>query len=154
MNRSFRWANPNDHQALADVMFDAVRNGPSQYSEKQREAWVPEPRSGKAWNERLSGQEIILAEADGRIVGFMTLAADGYIDFAYIRPEAQHTGLFRQMLDRIHDRASVKGHDKLWVHASLMAQPAFAALGFTVRRREEVAIGAERLERFEMQKEL
>ena len=80
----------------------------------------------------------------------MSLAAGGYIDFAYIRPEAQHTGLFRQLFELIDERASVKGHDLLWVHASLMAQPAFAALGFTVRKREEVVIGAERFERFEM----
>lgn len=82
----------------------------------------------------------------------MSLAADGYIDFAYIRPEAQHTGLFREMLERIQDRGRSKGHETLWVHASLMAQPAFTALGFTIKKREDVLIGTERFERFEMEK--
>ena len=81
----------------------------------------------------------------------MSLSAEGYIDFAYIRPKAQHTGLFRQMFERINERANERGHDHLSVHASLMARPAFAALGFVVSKREEVAIGAERFERFEME---
>jgi putative acetyltransferase len=135
-------------------MFDAVRNGDSHYSEQQRQAWVPVPRSGRAWDERLSQQDIVVAETEVGIVGFMSLAAGGYIDFAYIRPAAQRTGLFRQMLEHIHERANAKGHELLWVHASLMAQPAFAALGFTVRKQEEVAIGAERFERFEMEKRI
>ena len=97
-------------------------------------------------------QDIIVAETDTGIVGFMSLAAGGYIDFAYIRPEAQHTGLFRQMFEGIHERARAKGYELLWVHASLMAEPAFTALEFTIRKREEVVIGAERFERFEMEK--
>src|SRR3989337_2811797 len=94
VERSFRWAASSDYRALADVMFDAVRNGPSPYSDGQRQTWVPAPRSGPEWSDRLSQQDIIVAETGPRIVGFMSLAAGGYIDFAYIRPEAQHTGLF------------------------------------------------------------
>jgi putative acetyltransferase len=152
--RSFRWAEQSDYPALADVMFDAVRNGPSHYTQGQRRAWVPKPRGGPDWTDRLAQQDIIVAESDTGIVGFLSLAAGGYIDFAYIRPEAQRTGLFRQLLDRIMERASEGEHDRLWVHASVMARPAFEALGFTVKKREEVAIGAELFERFEMEKPL
>lgn len=152
MQRTFRWANSNDHDALGEVLFDAVRNGQSLYSENQRQAWVPEPRRGQAWSDRLSEQDIIVAETAARIVGFMSLTVGGYIDFAHIRPEAQHTGLFRQMLERIQDLGRSKGHETLWVHASLTAQPAFTALGFKINKREEVVIGTERFERFEMQK--
>lgn len=73
-DRSFRWACPDDHGALADVMFDAVRNGKSRYTERQRAAWLPERRTGPQWSDRLNLQEIVLAEQDGQIVGFMSLA--------------------------------------------------------------------------------
>ncbi len=33
-------------------------------------------------------QDISVAEADGRLLGFMSLAEGGYIDFAYLRGEA------------------------------------------------------------------
>ena len=95
-----------------------------------------------------------MAEQGGRAVGFVSLAAGGYIDFAYIRPEARHSGLFRQLLSRIVERATAKGEPLLWTHASLTAEPAFEKLGFTVRRRERVTIGEQSLDRCEMEMRL
>ena len=69
-------------------MFDAVRSGDSPYDELQRQAWLAAPPAGPEWEERLSSQHIIVAEANGRVVGFMSLAAEGYIDLVFIRPEA------------------------------------------------------------------
>jgi putative acetyltransferase len=152
--RHFRWASAADGDALAGIMFDAVRNGESLYSEAQRAAWVPVPRSGDDWVARLQGQDIILAEQEGDAVGFMSLAEGGYVDFAYIRPRAQHSGLFRQLLSRIVERAVAKREPLLWTHASLMAEPAFAKLGFTVRRRERVRIGDQQFDRCEMEKRM
>jgi putative acetyltransferase len=148
---TLRWATEADFDALADVMFAAVREGDSPYTEAQRQAWVPEPRRGSVWRTRLLSQEIIVAEAEGRLLGFMSLAEGGYIDFAYIRAEARGAGLFREFFQRILERARAKGLPLLWVHASLTAEPAFSALGFVVRHREQVTIGAEVLDRFEME---
>ena len=152
--RHFRWASAADSDVLADIMFDAVRNGESRYSEQQRAAWIPARRSGEDWVARLRRQDIIVAEQDGEAVGFASLAEGGYVDFAYIRPEAQHTGLFRQLLSRIAERAVAKREPLLWTHASLMAEPAFAKLGFTVRKRERVRVGDQELDRCEMEKSL
>lgn len=135
-------------------MFDAVRNGESRYTEAQRAAWVPAPRSGPDWEARLRRQEILVAEQEGRALGFVSLADGGYVDFAYIRPEAQHSGLFRQLLSRIVERAAAKGEPRLWTHASLMAEPAFERLGFMIRRREQVTIGDQSFDRCEMEMRL
>jgi putative acetyltransferase len=150
--RHFRWASAADSDLLADIRFDSVRNGESRYSERQRAAWVPARRSGADWVERLQRQDIVLAEEGGAAVGFVSLAEGGYVDFAFIRPAARHTGLFGQLLARIVQRAAAKREPRLWTHASLMAEPAFAAHGFTVRKRERVRIGDEELDRCEMEK--
>jgi putative acetyltransferase len=152
--RHFRWASADDGDVLADIMFDAVRNGESRYTERQRAAWVPARRSGPEWAERLQGQEVLVAEQDGRALGFVSLAEGGYVDFAFIRPEAQHSGLFRQLLSRVVERAIQKGLPRLWTHASLMAEPAFAKFGFAVAKRERVRIGDQDLDRCEMEKPL
>ena len=65
---TLRWATEADFDGLADVMFAAVREGESPYTEAQRQAWVPKPRRGSAWRTRLLSQEIIVAEADGRLL--------------------------------------------------------------------------------------
>ncbi len=151
MTPRLRWAGPADDAALADVMYDAVRNGPSAYTEAQRQQWVPERRSGPEWTERLASQSVIVAEHADEIVGFMSLADGGYIDFAYVRPWAQGTGVFRRMYDEIERCGQANGLAKLWVHASERARPAFAAVGFVVIEKQVVTIGGELFERFKME---
>jgi putative acetyltransferase len=149
-----REATVGDYDAIADVMFDAVRNGPSMYTEEQRQAWVPEPRRGVDWNERLNSQKILVAIQEGQIVGFMSLVSNGYIDFAYVRPAAQGTGVFRLLYESIEELAQRDGVTSLWVHASLMAQPALQAMGFVITKKETVEIRDQALDRFEMQKQI
>lgn len=149
--RSFRCAREDDYDSLAEVMYDAVRNGETRYSEKQRQAWVPVRRGGQDWSDRLGRQEVVLVQTNEEILGFMSLERGGYIDFAYIRPKAQHTGLFRQLFERIVERARLNGERRLSTHASLMAEPAFAAVGFTVTTRETIPLGQEQLPRCEME---
>ena len=149
-----RWASSADYDALGDVMYDAVRNGPSRYTEAQRAAWTPMPRKGAEWAERLAEQEIIVAETSARIIGFMSLAPDGYIDFAYIRPGAQGSGLFRNLFNSIQEKARQQNEPRLWVHASLMARPAFSAMGFQIIKPENVDLGGQTFKRFKMEKYL
>lgn len=132
-------------------MFEAVRHGPSPYTDAQRQNWVPEPRSGADWTTRLARQAVIVAEDESGAVGFMSLADRGYIDFAYIRPHARGKGVFRLLYAAIEQHGRAQGVTRFWVHASLMARPAFAAVGFSVVERQVINIEGERLERFEMQ---
>jgi putative acetyltransferase len=147
-----QWATPDHFDDLGEVMFDAVRNGPSPYSEAQRLAWIPSPPNDLEWHERLRSQQIILSMRDKDIVGFMSLADQGYVDFAYIRPSFQKSGLFRKLYENIEQLALRQQHNRLWVHASVKAQPAFSAVGFQIIKSEEVKLGDQKLERFEMEK--
>jgi putative acetyltransferase len=52
----------------------------------------------------------------------------------------------------IEERALAQGEPRLWTHASLMAEPAFAAIGFAVVERQVVPMGDENLERAMMEK--
>jgi putative acetyltransferase len=149
-----RVATQADFPQLAEVMYDAIWNGPSQYSIDQKRAWCPEVRSGSDWHNRLIEQWIVVAEFERQVVGFMSLAANGYIDFAYIRPQHQGTGLFRKLFQCIELQALELGEARLWVHASLMAQPAFTKIGFEIVQAEVVEVRGERLSRFEMRKKM
>ncbi len=149
-----REATADDYGAIADVMFNAVRHGRSEYTEEQRRAWVPQPRSGCDWVARLDSQTIFVAMNSKRVIGFMSLAANGYIDFAYIQPFAQGTGVFRRLYQSIEKLAQNNGVARLWVHASLLAQPAFATMGFAITKREVIDFGEQCLARFEMEKRI
>lgn len=146
------WAALTDHAELADVIFDAVRNGPSKYTQAQRAAWVPMRRTGAEWDARLSSKDIAVGRDRDRILGLMSIESGGYIDFAFIRPEAQGTGLFRRLFVMVEARARANAEPRLWVHASLMAQPAFAAVGFLVVEHQVVQIGSQDFKRALMEK--
>ena len=145
-----RQVTADDFDTLADVMFEAVRCGHSEYTEAQRRAWVPPRRYG----ERLGSQAVFAAVDSSGIVGFMSLTAHGYIDFAYVLSHARGTGVFRRLYETIELLAHKNGVTRLWVHASLMAQPAFAAMGFKITKQQVVGIGSQSLERAEMVKQI
>lgn len=149
-----RMATAEDYDALGDVMFDAIHNGPSKYTEAQSRAWAPAPRQGPAWAARLAKQRIYVAEHQNKLLGFMSIERGGYVDFAYIRPSAQGSGLFRQLFQSVEDWAIAGGETNLSTHASLMAQPAFAAMGFVVDHHETVEVDGQSLARARMTKTL
>lgn len=132
-------------------MFRAIHDRHSDYAKAQRMAWCAAPPKGKGWAVKLATQDVRVAEALGAPVGFMT-REQTYVDLAFVLPEWQGRGVFSNLYDRIEADARAAGVPRLWVHASLMAQPAFAAKGFRVVRYESVERNGETLDRAEMEK--
>ena len=150
-----RWADPDqDAAALSQVFFDAVRDGPSPYTQAQRMAWMPQAPAPEVFADRLRAQHVVLAEAKGTVVGFMTLAEDGYLDLAYILPSHRGSGLFGMLYRKLEAAARELGIARLHTHASLMAQPAFRKVGFLTIQNETVERAGEHLQRAEMEKHL
>lgn len=139
--------------ALGRVMFRAIHEGASAYTADQRIAWCATPPAGAGWAQKLARQDVSVAEAQGGPVGFLTREG-AYIDLAFVLPDWQGRGIFAALYDRIETDARAVGLHRLWVHASLMAQPAFARRGFDVIRHETVTYGGETLDRAEMEKVL
>ncbi|MCR9158992.1 MAG: GNAT family N-acetyltransferase [Rhodobacteraceae bacterium] len=149
---TLRTATPDDFDQLGLVMFRAIHEGPSPYTQAQRKAWLPRQNRGVDWAARLGAQKVVLGAKDGKPVGFMTLAGEGYVDFAYILPDARGQGVFAALLAEIETRAIRDGVTQLWTHASLMAQPAFARHGFAVNQHETITRDGESLLRAKMSK--
>lgn len=140
-----------DHDALGRVMFDAIHHGASAYSVAERAAWLPAPPRGPQWSAKLGGQQVVLAERAGQVIGFMTRER-GYIDLAFIAAPAQGLGVFLALYGRVEQAAITAGESRLHTHASGMARPVFEAMGFRVIAAERIARSGEYLDRFEMEK--
>lgn len=142
-----------DAQTLGQVMWRAIHEGASAYSQAQRDAWLQVPPTGEAWVAKLAGQAVHVAADQGVPVGFMT--RDGsYVDLAFVLPDWQGRGVFSALCARVEAEARALGLDRLWVHASLTAQPAFEARGFRVIAHETVERNGQTLARAEMEKRL
>jgi putative acetyltransferase len=146
-----RAADGSEDAALAQLMYEAIHQGRSLYSAAERQAWMPAPHSGPDWAARLEAQAVMVAHEGAGPLGFMSLKGD-YIDLAFVAPAAQGKGLFRRLFAPLEEVAREVGIERLTTHASLMAQPAFRAMGFHVIRHERIAQRGQRLARAEMEK--
>ena len=140
--------------ALGRVMWDAIHNTPGAYTQAERNAWCAAPAAGPKWVARLASQTVWVARRGVEPCAFVTLADQGYVDFTYVHSSAQGLGLFRRLIAALETEACNAGAPRIWTHASLIAQPAFAALGFHVIHHETVVRGDQMLKRAEMEKPL
>lgn len=107
---------------------------------------------GEAWAAHLADQCVWIAEDTGQPLGFLSLRPDGYIDLAYIRPEAQGRGLFARLYAALEAEALRLALPRLWTDASLHAKGPFERAGFTIIAPETVIRGGEAFQRFRMEK--
>lgn len=132
-----------DAAAMAQLYFDSARIlGLRFYSPEQVAAWAPEPRSAEDVVARASdGRTTLVAvRADGEIMAYADLEADGHIDHLYCRPEDAGKGIASRLIDAILERAAAAGIPRLTVEASELARPVFARKGFTVVERRDFVL--------------
>lgn len=150
--RSYR---PGDAEALGRVFHRAVREGAAaRYEAAQVAAWSPQAPGGVRWAERLAYGETVVAVDEGRLLGFMTMNADGYLDLAFVLPEVMGQGVSDLLYAVLETRARASGIDRMTTQASLLAEGFFARHGWAVTRRQEVEMGGVVLKNAWMEKDL
>ncbi len=124
----------------------------SVYSAAEKAQWAPLPPDYPHWCDRLAVKRPFLAFIDDRLVGFIESDPDGYIDCLYVEPEEQGKGVATALYDHIEAIALAAAIERLYVDASIIAQPFFACKGFERVRTNRVARGGEVLVNYRMQK--
>jgi putative acetyltransferase len=145
-----------DAPGLAALYHRAVREGAAaHYTEAQRAAWSPAPPNGEEWRRRLVEADTILAELADRLLGFMTLdLGTGWLDFAYVAPEAMGQGVAETLYAVLEGRARAAGLSRIETEASLLAERFFTRRGWLVEKRQEVERNGVRLPNAVMAKSL
>jgi putative acetyltransferase len=142
----------SDTAATARVFFESVHRATRAfYDAAQRQAWAPRIPDTEAWRARIAPQIAFVAEQEGAVVGFMTLRQDGYLDLAFVAPDAVGQGVAKALYDAILRAASDAGIARLTTEASLVARPFFERQGWTVLHEEAVERDGVTLTRFRME---
>lgn len=120
-----------DRAAVALVFYRAVREGAAAwYDEAQRAAWAPAPGPDPDEPDKLADQWCWVAEADGAVIGFMSLEPGGYLDMAFVLPEAMGKGVAAALYQALVSRARSAGLSRLTVRASHPARRFFTKRGW------------------------
>lgn len=144
-----------DAPALGQIMYDAVRQGTvAFYDEAQRSAWMPEPRSGAQWLQRLQTPQTWVAEDAQGIAGFITLAADGHIDLAYVRPDVMGAGVAQALYEQLEQAALSQNIARLDTEASHLAQRFFSRRGWRLIKTQTVVSNGVAMQNHRMEKVL
>lgn len=122
-----------DAQATADVFRAAVlRTAAHYYSSAQLEAWISGSEDLAGWDQRRSAAWTVVAEIDGRVVGFADLTAEGVLDMLFVHPDRGRQGVGRALVEVVLGKARRRGLQRVRTRASRAGRPAFTRLGFVV----------------------
>lgn len=145
----------DDAVRLADVFDRAVREGTvGVYDADQRAAWASAMDTPPNWARRLNEEITVVAERGGQVAGFMTLGRDGFLDLAFVLPEAMGTGVAAALHDRMLVEAEARKLSRLTTEASHLARRFFIKQGWRDLGEVQVSLGGSSLTSFSMEKRL
>ena len=105
-----------------------------------------------AWQTRLASLELLIAEDDQAIAGFIGFNLDGHIDLLFTAPGHARQGVAATLYAAAEQRLRAAGARELFTEASLTARPFFARQGFSEEQAQTMTRGAVTLQRFAMRK--
>ena len=140
-----------DCAELAELFYDTVHTvNAKDYTQEQLDAWATGKVNLEAWNESFQAHHTVVAEMDGKIVGFGDMDETGYLDRLYVHKDYQRRGVATAICDALEQNAKVA---EFTTHASITARPFFEKRGYTVVREQQVERRGIWLTNFVMKKE-
>ena len=104
------------------------------YTEEQLNAWADGQADLEKWNKSFLEHYSIVAEEEGRIVGFGDIDQTGYLDRLYVHADYQGRGIATAICEQLEQ--TVRG--RLVTHASITAKPFFEKRGYQVIKEQKV----------------
>lgn len=136
---------------LAELFYDTVHTvNAKDYTREQLDAWATGKVNLEAWNESFQAHHTVVAEMDGKIVGFGDMDETGFLDRLYVHKDYQRCGVATTICDALEHNTKAA---ELTTHASITARPFFEKRGYTVVREQQVERRGELLTNFVMRKE-
>ena len=125
-----------DCAELAELFYDTVHTvNAKDYTQEQLDAWATGKVNLEAWNESFQAHHTVVAEMDGKIVGFGDMDETGYLDRLYVHKDYQRRGVAAAICDALEQRTKAA---EFTTHASITARPFFEKRGYTARREQQV----------------
>lgn len=148
--REFR---PTDLEAVVALFTASVRGlAGNAYGEQQLQAWAPDPPDLEHWRRKIAGQNLLLAELEGELLGMVGYEHNGHVDVLFTHPDHARKGIAAKLHTEAVRRLGEIGVHELFTESSEVALPFFARQGYQVERREVVPAHGVSLHRYRMRR--
>ena len=114
------------------------------YSQEQIKAWTSSIENTQRWTDILTSQYILITELDDKIVGYISLYNNDYIDLLFVHKDYQRQGIADKLYVEIEKEAIKQKATFLSADVSKTARPFFEKKGFlTLKEQTNIRQGVE-----------
>lgn len=139
-----------DCEKLAELFYETVHTvNTRDYTEEQVNAWATGQVDLEKWDGSFLEHHTLVAEKDGRIVGFGDMDENGYLDRLYVHRDYQGRGIARKICEELEGMVKA---EHFTTHASITARPFFEKRGYRVKKEQQVFRNGVWLTNFVMEK--
>ena len=136
---TIRRVRPGEGKKLAELLYCSVHTlCTKDYSPEELEAWVPKKLDVRKLSRSLLMNVTWVAELRGKIVGFICLERDGYINRLFTHPDYTGRGIATALLNTAIDWAKRKNIKRIFLAASKTGYGFYLKNGFRVSGIETV----------------
>lgn len=130
-------ATKQDVGVITQLFRDTIQNVNSKdYPEDEIEDWSSWWTDHDKWQEKIGEQYFIKAMIEDKIVGFSSIAADGYLDFLFTHKDYQGLGVAGNLMIKTESKAKEQGNDLIYSDVSITAKGFFERHGYVVEKQQ------------------
>lgn len=145
----------SDCKELSELFYNTVHTiNRKDYTLEQLDAWADSHVDLAAWDASFLAHHTVVAEEDGRLIGFGDMDQNGYLDRLYVHKDYQGRGIAKALCDCLENRGREvqKAGGCFTTHASITARPFFERRGYRVVKEQQVERRGQKLTNYVMEK--
>lgn len=145
----------SDCKELSELFYNTVHTiNRKDYTPEQLDAWADGHVDLAAWDASFLAHHTVVAEEDGRLVGFGDMDQNGYLDRLYVHKDYQGRGIAKALCDCLENRGREvqKAGGCFTTHASITARPFFERRGYQTVKEQQVERRGQKLTNYVMEK--
>lgn len=124
------------------------------YDDIQIQAWINPQRKFEDWQTSFENRHAYVVLDQDKIVGFIDMNDDGYLDRLYVHYQYQNCGIGKLLVNQVEKNAIENKISEIETHASITAKPFFEHLNYQVICRQTVNCRGVLMDNYVMKKKL
>ena len=142
-----------NNEEIVALFFETVHSvNKADYAKSQLDVWAPENINPAVWCRPFLEDDTIIAEDNGKIIGFGNITKEGYLDRLFVHAGHQGKGVAKAICSALEDSMKERGISTITTHASITARPFFEKQGYAVLSENIVHRQGVELINFKMEK--
>lgn len=152
---TIRKAQLSDLNEMQQLFVDTINSiCAKDYTSEQINVWTSSVENTSRWLDTFTNQFLLVAEKNGKIVGYGSLENNCYIDFLYVHKDFQRQGIANRLYTELENEAKKYEVTCLTSDVSKTARPFFEIKGFNVFSEQKKNIGGVEIINYKMEKPL